>query len=64
MLGSKHSETSKEKMSAYQSNRINHPVKGFSTRVEDTQTGSIFLYNSLREAGKGLKVTTKRWNIT
>ena len=59
MLGSKHSEASKEKMSAYQSNRINHPVKGFSTRVEDTQTGAIFLYNSLREAGKGLKSNHK-----
>jgi len=62
MLGSKYSEASKEKMSAYQSNRINHPVKGFSTRVEDTlskETGAIFLYNSLREAGKGLKSNHK-----
>jgi group I intron endonuclease len=59
MLGSTHSKASKDKMSAYQSNRTNHPVKGFSTRVEDTQTGEIYLYNSLREAGKGLNSNHK-----
>jgi len=59
MLGSTHSKASKDKMSAYQSNRTNHPVKGFNTRVEDTQTGEIYLYNSLREAGKGLNSNHK-----
>jgi group I intron endonuclease len=59
MLGRTHSKASKEKMSAFQSNRIIHPVKGFSTKVEDTQTGRISLYNSLREAGKGLNSNHK-----
>ena len=41
-------------MSTIQSNRIKHPVKGITIKVEDTQTGQIYLYDSLREAGKGL----------
>lgn len=56
---STHSKASKHKMSAYQSNRTNQPVKGFNTRVEDTQTGEIYLYNSLRETGKGLNSNHK-----
>jgi group I intron endonuclease len=59
MLGSTHSKASKDKMSAFQSNRKNHPVKGFNTRVEDTLTGVINVYNSLREAGKGLNSNHK-----
>jgi group I intron endonuclease len=59
MLGRTHSQASKDKMSAFQSNRTKHPVKGFTTRVKDIQTGQIFLYNSLREAGKGLNSNHK-----
>lgn len=54
MLGKTHSEETKQKLSTIQSNRIKHPVKGITIKVEDTQTGQIYLYDSLREAGKGL----------
>ena len=59
MRGRKHSQASKNKMRAIQSIRTKHPVKGFTTRVEDIQTGQKFLYNSLREAGKGLNSNHK-----
>lgn len=59
MLGRTHSQISKNKMSAFQSNRTNHPIKGFITRVENIQTGQIFIYNSLRETGKGLNSNHK-----
>ena len=54
MLGKYHSQASKNKMSVFQSNRIKHPVKGFTTKIKDIQTGQIYLYDSLRKAGKGL----------
>ena len=59
MLGKTHKQVSKDKMRASQSNRTLHPVKGFTTRVEDTQTGQICLYDSLRETGKRLNSNHK-----
>ena len=59
MLGRKHSEEAKEKMRAFHCNRKNQPVKGFATKVEDIQTGQITIYDSLREAGKGLNSNHK-----
>lgn len=54
MLGKTHTEETKQKLKTIQSNRITHPVKGKSIKVEDTQTNEIKIYRSLREAGKEL----------
>ena len=54
MLGKKHSEETKEKLKIIQSNRTKHPVKGTNIKVEDTLTGEIHFYDSLRNAGKAL----------
>lgn len=59
MLGRKHSEETKEKLKIIQSNRTKHPIKGVNIKVEDTLTGEIYFYDSLRNAGKGLNGSHK-----
>ncbi len=59
MLGRKHSEETKEKLKIIQSNRTKHPIKGINIKVEDTLTGEIYFYDSLRNAGKGLNSNHK-----
>nr|QCW06880.1 hypothetical protein [Drechslerella brochopaga] len=54
ILGKKHSEETKKKLSIIQSNRIKQPISGFKLQVKDMQTGEIFIYDSLRIAGKEL----------
>lgn len=54
MLGRKHSDETKEKLKIIQRNRINPPVKGTNVQVKDILTGETIIYDSLRNAGKGL----------
>lgn len=54
MLGKKHTDETKEKLKIIQANRVNPPVKGLKVQVKDIQTGEIIIYDSLRNAGKGL----------
>jgi group I intron endonuclease len=54
ILGKKHSEETKEKLRIIQSNRTKHPAPGFKIEVKDMETGQIFLYDSIRIAGKEL----------
>lgn len=54
MLGRKHTYETKEKLKFIQSNRINPPVKGTNVQIKDILTGESILYDSLRNAGKGL----------
>ena len=53
-LGKTHSEETKAKLKIIQSNRAIQPVKGKSIRIEDTLTGQINIFYSLRQAGKEL----------
>jgi group I intron endonuclease len=54
MLGKKHTDETKEKLKIIQANRVNPPVKGLKVQVKDIQTGERIIYDSLRNAGKGL----------
>lgn len=54
MLGRKHTDETIEKLKFIQSNRAKPPVKGTSVQVRDILTGKITIYDSLRNAGKGL----------
>lgn len=54
MLGRKHTNETIEKLKNIQSNRTKPPVKGTSVQIKDILTGEITIYDSLRNAGKGL----------
>jgi hypothetical protein len=54
MLGRKHTDETREKLKSIQSNRAKPPVKGTSVQVRDLLTEKITIYDSLRNAGKGL----------
>lgn len=52
--GFKHSENSKGKIKAYQSNRTNQPKPGYKVKVLDTWNQETTKYSSLREAARAL----------
>jgi len=54
MQGRQYSDETKEKLRIIQSNRTKPPVKGNAVQVKDILTGEITIYDSLRNAGKGL----------
>lgn len=54
MLGKKHTEETRKNLRGIQANRIKQPVAGVKIEVNDTQTGEISFYDSLRLAAIGL----------